>query len=152
MRGRTETRLSDGEMMCLILAAEHMTSKEIARRLGISRHTVDQRMRKALRRLGARSRREAVRMLNRGEPRWKRPAVTFSARSAKLPAAEATGFWNPLLTWLSSTPWPIATRAQPRNMMTIGQRLLWIATIAGAASFASIVYLAGLESLARLLR
>lgn len=45
------------------MAQERMTSKEIARELGISPHTVDQRIRFALRILGVRSRSEAALML-----------------------------------------------------------------------------------------
>jgi hypothetical protein len=36
--------------------------------------------------------------------------------------------------------------------MSVGQRLFWIATIAIGAAFAAGMYLAGLESLARLLK
>jgi hypothetical protein len=36
--------------------------------------------------------------------------------------------------------------------MNVGQRLFWIATIAIGAAFAAGMYLAGLESLARLLK
>lgn len=46
---------------CLRLAAHHYTSKEIARRLGISKHTVDQRLRHATLQLGATSRYDAAR-------------------------------------------------------------------------------------------
>jgi hypothetical protein len=45
-------------------------------------------------------------------------------------------------------PW--STRRNPRNEMSIGQRLLWILMIAMGASFSAGMYLAGLESLARL--
>lgn len=46
---------------CLRLAAHHYTSKEIARKLGISKHTVDQRLRHATQQLGATSRYDAAR-------------------------------------------------------------------------------------------
>lgn len=46
---------------CLRLAADHYTSKEIARTLGISKHTVDQRLRHATQQLGATSRYDAAR-------------------------------------------------------------------------------------------
>jgi hypothetical protein len=45
---------------------------------------------------------------------------------------------------------PIATRSNPRNEMSVGQRLLWIVLIAMGAAFSAGMYLAGLESLARL--
>ena len=47
---------------------------------------------------------------------------------------------------------PFATRSNPRNEMSVGQRLFWIATIAIGAAFSAGMYLAGLESLARLLK
>jgi DNA-binding CsgD family transcriptional regulator len=41
-------RLSSGQLDCLRLVDEHLSSKEIASRLKISPHTVDQRIRRAL--------------------------------------------------------------------------------------------------------
>lgn len=55
--------LSDGQRDCLRLVMLHMSSKEIARTLGISPHTVDQRLRVAVRNLGVSSRFEAARLL-----------------------------------------------------------------------------------------
>jgi hypothetical protein len=46
---------------------------------------------------------------------------------------------------------PFATRINPRNEMNVGQRLFWIAAIAIGAAFSAGMYLAGLESLVRLL-
>ncbi len=58
---------------------------------------------------------------------------------------------RPTSTWPSLQP-PFATRSNPRNEMSVGQRLFWIVAIAiGAASSAG-MYLAGLESLSRLLK
>src|SRR3954454_14853656 len=34
-------KLSDGQRVCLLLVAQHLSSKEIAQQMGISRHTVD---------------------------------------------------------------------------------------------------------------
>jgi DNA-binding CsgD family transcriptional regulator len=53
-------RLTAGQRECLDLVDDHATSKEIARQLGISRHTVDARLRGAIQTLGVRSRREAA--------------------------------------------------------------------------------------------
>jgi DNA-binding CsgD family transcriptional regulator len=53
--------LRDIHKECLRLAAQHYSSKEIARKLGISKHTVDQRLRHATQRLGASSRFDAAR-------------------------------------------------------------------------------------------
>lgn len=53
-------RLTSGQRACLELVDDHATSKEIALRLGISRHTVDARLRQAMQILGVASRREAA--------------------------------------------------------------------------------------------
>lgn len=53
-------RLTPGQKACLDLVDDHATSKEIAVRLGISRHTVDARLRQAIQILGVTSRREAA--------------------------------------------------------------------------------------------
>lgn len=53
-------RLTAGQRECLDLVDDHATSKEIARQLGISRHTVDARLRAAIQTLGVGSRREAA--------------------------------------------------------------------------------------------
>lgn len=53
-------RLTAGQRECLYLVNDHATSKEIARQLGISRHTVDARLRAAIQTLGVSSRREAA--------------------------------------------------------------------------------------------
>lgn len=47
----------------LVLLADHLTSKEIARLLKISPSAVDQRIVNAMRRLGVRSRRDAARVV-----------------------------------------------------------------------------------------
>jgi DNA-binding CsgD family transcriptional regulator len=52
--------LTDKQRQVLDLLIQHKTSKEIARRLGISPHTVDQRIQFAKDKLGARSRSEAA--------------------------------------------------------------------------------------------
>jgi DNA-binding CsgD family transcriptional regulator len=56
-------RLPEGQKQCLRMVLRHMSSKQIALALGISPHTVDQRLRQAMRTLGASSRVEAARAL-----------------------------------------------------------------------------------------
>ena len=55
--------LSARQLSCLALAAEGLTSKEIARRINLSPSTVDNHIRTASARLGVRGRREAVRLM-----------------------------------------------------------------------------------------
>lgn len=57
------TRLTAGQRDCLRLVLCHMTSKDIARTLDVSPHTVDMRLRTAMRILGVASRIEAARLL-----------------------------------------------------------------------------------------
>jgi DNA-binding CsgD family transcriptional regulator len=57
------TLLTDAERDCLRLVFQHMTSKDIARQLGVSPHTVDMRLRQAIRKLEVTNRIEAARAL-----------------------------------------------------------------------------------------
>ncbi|WP_320443490.1 helix-turn-helix domain-containing protein [Sphingopyxis yananensis] len=57
-------QLTVGERQCLELVASGMVSKEIARSLDVSPHTVDARLRVAARKLGARNRFVAAQILN----------------------------------------------------------------------------------------
>jgi DNA-binding CsgD family transcriptional regulator len=54
--------LTDGQKACLRLVDDHHTSKEIARKLGISPFTVDQRLDAARRKLSAASRKDAAKI------------------------------------------------------------------------------------------
>src|SRR5687768_3990316 len=55
--------LTPGQIECLLLVQQNLTSKEIAPRLGISPHTVDQRIRIALRILGCKRRAHAAQLV-----------------------------------------------------------------------------------------
>ncbi len=57
------TLLTEAERDCLRLVYQHMTSKDIARQLGVSPHTVDMRLRQSIRKLEVSSRIEAARAL-----------------------------------------------------------------------------------------
>lgn len=56
------SELTEGQKVCLRLVDDHHTSKEIARKLGISPFTVDQRLDAARRKLRAASRKDAAKM------------------------------------------------------------------------------------------
>lgn len=166
-------RLSAGQLDCLLLVDQHLSSKEIAAELNISPHTVDQRVRQALAILGVERRAHAARIVARSkgpyqrlihqspyipdQPQSRQPdaAVSNQIRHADR-AGEAgnAGFLTeqrPASIWPSLQP-PFATRSNPRNEMNVGQRLFWIVAIAVGAAFSAGMYLAGLESLSRLIK
>jgi DNA-binding CsgD family transcriptional regulator len=137
--------LTEGQIDCLILVSQQLTSKEIGPILGISPHTVDQRVRRAMRTLNVDRRADAARIVSaefsRGLFNWPddRPEDLVSSLPDRVES-------------IAQLPLPIPTKRRPTNELTVGQRLLWIATIAMGAAFSMGVYLAGLESLARMLR
>lgn len=168
------SRLTPGQLDCLRLVDAHLSSKEIAVKLGISPHTVDQRIRLALQTLGVERRSQAARVVARhcgayqrlihqpphieteGESEESGSTVSKQIRHAdragetredeeSITEQEPGSFW-------SSLQLPFATRRHPRNEMSVGLRLLWIVTIAVGVAFSAGMYLAGLESLARLLK
>ena len=59
--------LTPRERECLRLVYEHLSSKQIARQLGISKHTVDTHVDKARQRLGATDRYDAARRMAASE-------------------------------------------------------------------------------------
>src|SRR6185436_11572414 len=166
-------RLSAGQLDCLRLVNEHLNSKEIAAELDISPHTVDQRIRGALHILGVERRSQAARIVAQYSGPYQRlihqtphivargvngqpeAAVSHQIRHADR-AGEAVGAGfrteQRAASFGPSLPLPFATRSNPRNEMSVGQRLFWIAMIAIGAAFSAGMYLAGLESLARLLK
>lgn len=232
-------RLTPAQIAVLVMVAQQYTSKEIAASLGISPHTVDQRIRAALSLLGVDRRVEAARLViqqhpdaasmmpgiagrqgdSAGHPRHDEPvpatvpiplagapgvcpscapsdtAATAGTASTAPPPLDGDAAPSQRLIYQPSglaggdeaahpdlatgiqirhagcageadagtaltehgpaapslLVWPIATRAMPRNRMSIPQRLLWIVLIALGAGLAAGMFLAGLESLARLL-
>jgi DNA-binding CsgD family transcriptional regulator len=166
-------RLTAGQLDCLRLVDQLLSSKEIATELHISPHTVDQRIRQALAILGVERRAQAARIVAQykgpyqrlihqppyivgdAQPRHPNAAISNQIRHAdRAGEAGGAGFLTeqrPASVWPSLQP-PFATRSNPRNEMSVGQRLFWIAAIAIGAAFSAGMYLAGLESLARLLK
>ena len=64
MSAQSPLHLTEGQQACLRLVAQHHTSKEIARTLGISPFTVDQRLDAARRKLNAASRIDAAKIFD----------------------------------------------------------------------------------------
>ena len=165
-------RLSSGQLDCLRLVDQHLSSKEIAAELGISPHTVDQRIRQALQTLGVERRTQAARIVAQHSGPYQRlihqsphihgthqsahPEAAVSKQIRHADRAGGAGGASFLteqrpVSFRPSLQLPFATRSNPRNEMSVGQRLFWIAAIAIGAAFSAGMYLAGLESLARLL-
>jgi len=165
-------RLSSGQIDCLRLVNQHLNSKEIAAELDISPHTVDQRIRNAIHILGVERRSQAARIVSEFGGPYQRlihqsPHIEATSLSAHPEAAvgtqirhadragraEGAGFRTEqrAVTFVPSLQLPFATRSNPRNEMTVGQRLFWIVMIAIGSAFSAGMYLAGLESLSRLL-
>lgn len=170
-------RLSHGQVECLLLVDRHLNSKEIAVRLGISPHTVDQRIRGALEKLGAERRGEAARIvaaaISSADDTYQRlihqsPYIDAVAAleqqsgavSSQIRHADRAGEARPSgvkteQRSVGSGPLlqlPFATRSHPSNEMSVGVRLIWIVLIAIGAAFSAGMYLAGLESLSRMIR
>ena len=165
-------RLSPGQLDCLRLVDQHLSSKEIAVELNISPHTVDQRIRGALQILRVDRRTQAARLVAQACGPYQRlihqsphvePAefdrhpdsaisqqIRHADRAGKSGGAGLITEQRPV-SFQASLPLPFATRSHPRNEMSVGLRLLWIFLIATGAAFSAGMYLAGLESLARLL-
>jgi len=173
--GSLVARLSPGQIECLLLVDQHHNSKEIAAKLGISPHTVDQRIRGALDKLGVERRGEAARMVAAAlslDPVYQRlihqsphiDAFLLTGQQGgtvrtSIRHADRAGGVNPPGHLTEQSPvgsgsplqLPFATRSHPSNEMSVGLRLLWIVLIAMGATFSAGMYLAGLESLSRMI-
>jgi|TARA_R110001606_G_scaffold10898_3_gene47040 DNA-binding CsgD family transcriptional regulator len=169
-------KLNDGQRDCLRFVLAHLNSKEIARELGVSPHTVDQRLRTAMRILNAQSRFEAARKFaaedqqqayqpliyqsstvepareNReqepssGRTRNKRTGETDDGANAD--SGSAIMALEP--SEIRHRPLPVPRFRGEKNSLATVERLGWILAIAigSALSFGGLV--AGLEALSRL--
>lgn len=137
-------RLTEQQRACLRMVYQHMTSKEIAPRLGIEPGSVDQHIKAAMRTLGVGERRTAARLLAEheggGEKGVKEP-LAMREEQAGFDAAAALG--EPIL------PLPLGGM-RPTNVGTL-KRLMWIALIAIGIALAFGTLAAGLEALTRIL-
>lgn len=170
------SRLSNGQIECLLLVDRHHSSKEIAALLGISPHTVDQRIRGALEKLGVDRRGEAARIvasaLSFDDPTYQRlihqsPHIDHNALFGHQESTVRTQIRHADRAEEASPPGvnteqmpvglgsplqlPFATRSHPSNEMSVGLRLTWIVLISIGATFSAGMYLAGLESLSRMI-
>jgi DNA-binding CsgD family transcriptional regulator len=106
------SELTEGQKACLRLVNDHRTSKEIARVLGISPFTVDQRLEFARRKLDAASRRDAAKMfaaMEGGisqplayEPEWVEPPADWN--NPMSPPIEAGRIFSRVTSLISVPP------------------------------------------------
>lgn len=169
-------KLSEGQRACLRRVLMHMSSKDIARELDISPHTVDQRLRVAIQTLGAANRFEAARMLAQYErPELYQPSVYQAPHIAQTPVMPRDvptghqeqrhfeqGFGDAVReeqvafranSWPAHQPFrlPLPTAGGGRNDLGYLPRLGWIAAIAVGTALSFGMLLAGLDALSRLL-
>lgn len=168
-------KLSDGQRECLRRVLRHQTSKDIARDLGVSPHTVDQRLRVAAKTLGVASRIEAALVLAGHEnagPELYQPAVY---QSSDIASELHGGSFGGATTGVSveaepeqtvrerqlmyqafvpephrSIALPFPLGAEDENKLNAWRRVGWIVVIAIASALAFGAILSGLESLGSL--
>jgi hypothetical protein len=153
----------------------HMSSKEIARELKISPHTVDQRIRLALQHLGVTTRIEAAKLLAAHEniagyqpATYQAPYLATELVSSdgdcalecgeqslhfpqnKVMQAEPSMFPVDLALPVMRNKWPFPLREGERNELSIAERLGWILAIAIGSALAFGMILAGMDALSHL--
>jgi len=170
-------KLTEAQRICLRMVLMHLSSKDIARELGISPHTVDQRLRLAIQALGVANRFEAARILARYESQTPyQSAVYQTSHVAPAPIHATVGrsdihgvrqgneayqssavreeqiaFRAPAFaTGSAFVNLPFPTPGRERNDLNIAQRLGWIVSIAIGSALAFGGLLAGLDALKQL--
>lgn len=158
-------RLTPGQRDCLILVARLRSSKQIAAELGISRHTVDQRIARACQTLGTTSRQDAARLfVQASELSGETCSVSESigpygvaAAAPAFPQLHA-GRAEAEQAYLITTPpapastepgaeWPFPTAARQANTMSFWRRLAWAMAIAAGGILIVGMLLASLAAL-----
>jgi len=176
MGGTGLARLSDGQRACLRLVFHHMSSKDIARELNISPHTVDQRIKVAMQHLGATSRVEAAKLLAAHEHADPYQSVVYHSSDIADPGHVVEGSGAPEQVERTSdipekmvgdggrttvqtpssaplprrNPWPFPHTAGDVNTLSTTERLAWIAMISIGSALAFGMILAGMDALSRL--
>jgi DNA-binding CsgD family transcriptional regulator len=132
-QGHPVTRLSAVQIETLRLVYAHKSSKEIARIMNVSSHTVDERLRSAIRKLEVDSRtKAAILVAEHLSPEtyqplsYQPPVIGFEGQNE-----QSTG---PQPEYQSSEPFwirpPFPTKRRPYNTHSLGERLLWPLLIA----------------------
>lgn len=170
------SRLSEGQRACLRMVFQHMSSKDIARELKISPHTVDQRIRIAMGHLGASSRVDAAKLLTLHESAagyqpliYQPPDIVAASENAETDGALGCGERSDGLTYSTAKEaeagsnrvvaaeapyqrnrWPFPLVEGETNRLAPIERLGWIVIIAIGSALAFGMILAGMDALSRL--
>jgi DNA-binding CsgD family transcriptional regulator len=115
--------LSERQIECLVLAADGLTSKEIARRIGVAPSTVDNHIRSAAARLQVSSRRDAVRAFLRESA----PAVRPDSGDNLLPLKRDS---FPDRVSGGEHPWGLPPFGGRPNRLELSRRLMLVLQIA----------------------
>jgi DNA-binding CsgD family transcriptional regulator len=173
MNAERLARLTEAQRTCLRMVFMHMSSKDIARELGISHHTVDQRLKAAIQTLGVETRVDAARLLARDEGGeayqplvYQSPDIADGARDGAPPAfvehegamgrpgfamrEDQAGFGLAYLPPRTRMALPLPLRGTTPNDLTPWQRLAWAIAIMIGIALAFGVFVAGVEALSRL--
>jgi len=167
-------RLTEQQRVCLRFVYSHMTSKEIAPRLGIEPGSVDQHIKAAMRVLGVSDRRAAARMLVEHEHSgaqplvYQSPDVAIGPDPATLAASTESGWQHGRTATVAAmhedqsgfgvSPYdrprgfqlPLPIRGgRPGDLGSL-QRLGWIFAIMLLIALSFGVFMAGVEALSRL--
>ncbi len=166
-------QLSAGQRDCLRLVYQHKSSKEIARELEISPHTVDQRLRVAMRKLGVENRKKAALMFATASDETAYQSLRYQSPqiAAAIPAphdrvrndrANDSGAKIEHVLREHQQPFAVFSDAKASgskislpslggrgNDLTILEKLAWIAGISFAAALSYGAIISGLEALSR---
>lgn len=167
-------KLTDSQRAYLRLVLAHQSSKQIAQAFGISAHTVDKRIKEAMRILGVGSRIEAARILATSEGgksgRELGPQSPDLAESRGFPSSpiiggdendagttgagvalreDISGYGTP--NGVRALPLPFPTRDRPSNSLSILQRAGWMIGLIIGLAIATGILLSGLTALSTLL-
>jgi len=165
-------RLTESQRSYLRLVLEHRSSKQIAQQFGISAHTVDKRIKEAMRVLGVSTRVEAARILEAGgafhaSPQLgpQSPDLALLPGLATLEPSGGDGFGGhaPSGKELHDEQshfsvqrggrfaLPFATDSRPHNNLSVLQRAGWMIGLIIGLALATGILLSGLSALSTLI-
>ena len=159
MEDASLARLTEGQRQCLRLVLRHMSSKDIARQLDISPHTVDQRLKLAMKTLGAASRVEAARILDAAESAngyqdlvHQKPDIAGEPRPSSFAATAQEGQRTAATTPSSTSADALPPRSREAQHGESLPRILWIALLLAAVAVGFAAIFVGLNALSEFTR